>query len=158
MLALISSWHVCNRRQVIYNCYFLFIFINFIKQLNIFYYSLHLFSILFISFFICSFHLLLFVHFVVWNLIFATSKFQLWATICFLVADTLKKMFILLCFYKHLDSKSKVWQTIDVILKTNFLPYLRRIFWNSRSSHRRCSVEKDVLRNFAKHLCQSLFF
>ena len=31
-----------------------------------------------------------------------------------------------------------------------------------RSSHRRCSVKKDVLRNFAKftgkHLCQSLFF
>ena len=31
-----------------------------------------------------------------------------------------------------------------------------------RSSHQRCSVEKDVLRNFAKitgkHLCQSLFF
>ena len=31
-----------------------------------------------------------------------------------------------------------------------------------RSSHRRCSVKKGVLRNFAKftgkHLCQSLFF
>ena len=31
-----------------------------------------------------------------------------------------------------------------------------------RSSHRRCSVKKDVFRNFAKftgkHLCQSLFF
>ena len=31
-----------------------------------------------------------------------------------------------------------------------------------RSSHRKCSVRKDVLRNFAKsigkHLCQSLFF
>ena len=31
-----------------------------------------------------------------------------------------------------------------------------------RSSHRRCSVRKDVLRNFAKftgkHLCQGLFF
>ena len=31
-----------------------------------------------------------------------------------------------------------------------------------RSSHQRCSVRKDVLRNFAKftrkHLCQSLFF
>ena len=31
-----------------------------------------------------------------------------------------------------------------------------------RSSHRRCSVRKDVLKNFAKftgkHLCQSLFF
>ena len=32
----------------------------------------------------------------------------------------------------------------------------------SRSSHRRCSVRKGVLRNFAKftgkHLCQSFFF
>ena len=32
----------------------------------------------------------------------------------------------------------------------------------SRSSHRRCSVRKGVLRNFAKftgkHLCQSLYF
>ena len=33
---------------------------------------------------------------------------------------------------------------------------------NNRSSHRRCSVRKGVLKNFAKftgkHLCQSLFF
>ena len=33
--------------------------------------------------------------------------------------------------------------------------------FNSKSSHRRCSVKKGVLRNFAKftgkHLCQSLF-
>ena len=32
----------------------------------------------------------------------------------------------------------------------------------NRSSHRKCSVRKDVLRNFAKlagkHLCRSLFF
>ena len=36
------------------------------------------------------------------------------------------------------------------------------IFQNVRSSHRSCSVRKDVLRNFAKstgkHLCQGLFF
>ena len=35
-------------------------------------------------------------------------------------------------------------------------------FTMDRSSHQRCSVKKDVLRNFAKfigkHLCQSLFF
>lgn len=111
---------------------FLFIFINLIKQLKIFYYSLHLFFYLFISFFICSFHLLLFVHFVWWNLMFVASRFQLWTTICFLVADTLKKMFILLCFYKHSDSKSKVCQTIDVISafakcrKVNFFPYFQR--------------------------------
>ena len=37
-------------------------------------------------------------------------------------------------------------------------PWMTRV----RSSHRRCSVRKDVLRNFVKfagkHLCQSLFF
>ena len=36
------------------------------------------------------------------------------------------------------------------------------VFCMDRSSHRRCSVKKGVLRNFAKftgkHLCQSLFF
>ena len=39
------------------------------------------------------------------------------------------------------------------------------VYWtltSYRSSHRRCSVKKGVLRNFAKftgkHLCQSLFF
>ena len=35
-------------------------------------------------------------------------------------------------------------------------------FWISRSSHRKCSLKKCFLRNFAKftdkHLCQSLFF
>ena len=40
-----------------------------------------------------------------------------------------------------------------------WLPENQRKF---RSSHQRCSVKKDVLRNFAKitgkHLCQSLFF
>ena len=42
---------------------------------------------------------------------------------------------------------------------------MRRIVFlecSYRSSHRRCSVRKDVLRNFekftGKHLCQSLFF
>ena len=42
-------------------------------------------------------------------------------------------------------------------MSQNFWP-----FFKSRSSHRRCSVRKSVLRNFAKftgkHLCQSLFF
>ena len=36
------------------------------------------------------------------------------------------------------------------------------VFMKCRSSHRRCSVKKDVLRNLAKftgkHLCRSLFF
>ena len=34
--------------------------------------------------------------------------------------------------------------------------------WKYRNSHQRCSMKKDILRNFAKftwkHLCQSLFF
>ena len=38
----------------------------------------------------------------------------------------------------------------------------QNIFCEYRSSHRRCSIKKGVLRNFAKltgkHLCQSLFF
>ena len=42
----------------------------------------------------------------------------------------------------------------------NFNPGNKAI--NSRNSHRRCSVKKGVLKNFAKftgkHLCQSLFF
>ena len=41
-----------------------------------------------------------------------------------------------------------------------------KVLWNKsvqrRSSHRRCSIKKGVLRNFAKftgkHLCQRLFF
>ena len=38
----------------------------------------------------------------------------------------------------------------------------QKIFYLNRSSHRRCSVRKDVLKSFAKftgkHLCQSRFF
>ena len=36
------------------------------------------------------------------------------------------------------------------------------VMWKYRNSHQRCSMKKDILRNFAKftwkHLCQSLFF
>ena len=39
---------------------------------------------------------------------------------------------------------------------------LRKVFTRFRSRHRRCSVRKGVLKNFAKftgkNLCQSLFF
>ena len=45
------------------------------------------------------------------------------------------------------------------LLRTSFD---KENFTNHRSSRRRCSARKDVLRNFAKftgkHLCQSLFF
>ena len=44
----------------------------------------------------------------------------------------------------------------------NFFSKIWIIFLYNRSSHRRCSVQKGVLRNFVKftgkHLCQSLFF
>ena len=44
----------------------------------------------------------------------------------------------------------------------NFFDLLNIFLQIYRSSRRRCSVRKDVLRNFAeytgKHLCQSLFF
>ena len=43
-----------------------------------------------------------------------------------------------------------------------FLQHTSRIIYLVRSSHQRCSVKKDVLRNFTKltgkHMCQSLFF
>ena len=42
------------------------------------------------------------------------------------------------------------------------IKFLKLSFFLYRSSHRKCSVIKGVLRNFAKftgkHLCQSLFF
>ena len=44
----------------------------------------------------------------------------------------------------------------------SFLGSIGSVMTGSRSSYRRCSVKKYVLRNFAKftrkHLCQSLFF
>ena len=44
----------------------------------------------------------------------------------------------------------------------SFIPLNLNSLTSFRSSHRRCSVKKGVLRNFAKftgkHLCQSLFF
>ena len=49
---------------------------------------------------------------------------------------------------------------IDMTVPKHFI-FCMLVFM-SRSSHRRCSVRKGVLRNFAKftgkHLCQSLFF
>ena len=51
-----------------------------------------------------------------------------------------------------------VWTFSDMNKKRNKL--LRK--WRSRSSHRRCSVRKGVLRNFSKftgkHMCKSLSF
>ena len=57
--------------------------------------------------------------------------------------------FFLLCQFEPFPTRTN-----------NIMNYLRK--WRSRSSHRRCSVRKGFLRNFAKftgkHLCQSLFF
>ena len=55
-------------------------------------------------------------------------------------------------FYKKVFVKSFAKFTVNVSAGVSFI----------RSSHRRCSVRKGVLKNFAKltgkHLCQSLFF
>ena len=53
----------------------------------------------------------------------------------------------------------KIWKTLrEEILRILLSFHLSTV----RSSHRRCSVKKGVLGNFAKftgeHLCQSLFF
>ena len=53
---------------------------------------------------------------------------------------------------------SKMEFFVKIVTSTETTPLLRRF----RSSHRRCSVKKGVLTNFAKFtgkdLCQSLFF
>ena len=48
-------------------------------------------------------------------------------------------------------------------IRINASTHFQKIWsWTSSSSHRRCSIKKDVLENFAKftrkRLCQSLFF
>ena len=60
----------------------------------------------------------------------------------------------------------KTTHPISLKFFSNFLSFDSRVFIffvfcissNNRSIHRKCSVEKVVFRNFAKHLCQSLFF
>ena len=53
-------------------------------------------------------------------------------------------------------------QMIKYLFKTSVTVCLGKFLKKNRISHRRCSVRKGVLRNFAKftgkHLCQSLFF
>ena len=50
----------------------------------------------------------------------------------------------------------------DYVFRDSTASMLYRIFYICRSSHRRCSVRKGALRNFAKftgkHPCQSLFY
>ena len=59
-------------------------------------------------------------------------------------------------YFIHKCSQPKsIWKILD-------LKKLYNIFGKDRRSHRRCSVRKGVLRNFAKftgkQICQSLFF
>ena len=66
-----------------------------------------------------------------------------------------------LCIKQQL---SNIWHSIHEKVKEQWgwvvLLLIHQIYY--RSSHRNCSVRKDVLRNFAKftekHLCQSLFY
>ena len=71
-------------------------------------------------------------------------------------------------WYLPIDSNhqfsSSLTSSFNEFILTSKLPpafLSKEIFSLSRSSHRRCSVRKGVLRNFAKftrkHLCQSLF-
>ena len=63
-------------------------------------------------------------------------------------------------FTKHLTIR---YRTLPSAILTSIF-HVTHIFcyFFSRSSHRRCSIKKGVVRNFAKfagkHLCQSLFF
>ena len=59
--------------------------------------------------------------------------------------------------------RSPIFLSLSFIFRfVNILDTLSLQKITFRSSHRRCSVRKDVLKNFAKltgkHLCQSLFF
>ena len=65
------------------------------------------------------------------------------------------------CILVYLPASISPWREYSVWIG-NWDPFG---LWNLseyRSSHRRCSIRKGVLRNFAKftrkHLCQSLFF
>ena len=72
------------------------------------------------------------------------------------------------CFFKIFGDS--YWRELKKNSVTTIIHFLQLILiwvWNInetyvRSSHRRCSVRKGVLRNFVKftgkHLCQSLFF
>ena len=55
-----------------------------------------------------------------------------------------------------------IWSWFVVILVRGKEGLCTGFLFLFRSSHRRCSIRKGVLRNFAKftgkHLCQSLFF
>ena len=55
--------------------------------------------------------------------------------------------------------KELTFKTLILLSNISFADKPPALF---RSSHQKCSVKKDVLRNFAKfigkHLCQSLFF
>ena len=69
------------------------------------------------------------------------------------VSSTYTLQFFLFCFFFGFFCSCSLWR-----FASRF--DLNRI--TNRSKHRRCSVRKGVLRNFAKftekHMCQSLFF
>ena len=81
--------------------------------------------------------------------------------ICTLLSHVI---YIIICFFIYLCNwlehfcRRKCFYRSNIILLWNDL---QQLIASYRSSHRRCSVKKGVLRKFAKftgkHLCQSLF-
>ena len=81
---------------------------------------------------------------------------------------------LIFCFFFFCSHRSGVFRVFQFLLKTaihprgHFLTHpsilyrLMRFLQIARSSHRKCSVKKGFLRNFAKftgkQLCQNLFF
>ena len=68
-------------------------------------------------------------------------------------------------FHKRIHAKSRRWLMLISNTKKLFTwtnDWDKRMEEKYRSSHRRCSVDKGVLKSFTKftgkHLCQSLFF
>ena len=74
--------------------------------------------------------------------------------------------------FANFTEKHLCWSFFLNKISVKLQNFWEHLFWRtstndcfytvSRSSHRRCSLRKDVLRNFAKftgkHLCQSLYF
>ena len=79
------------------------------------------------------------------------------------VTQTPQCNFVQALFSETVDAWKVVRKSSYFKSLLSLMSYLLKLHYpTNRSSHRRCSVRKDVLWNFAKftgkHLCQSLFF
>ena len=116
----------------------------------------------------------------VWSLILITTQtITHLGTQCFQITHSLaSKINFTVCYsheklvvqpvaqpYSKYPHKSLILCSVfqEITAVTVYLFHLKSPYYSScRNSHRRCSLRKGVLRNFAnftgKHLCQSLFF